>query len=87
LRRIVGKNGLHDDYYDDCDDGDDDDDDDIDISVAGAIGQQFLILGKCFEGFAGLPVVIQSQQWGISNHIVNKNNLCSEQYMETYLMY
>ena len=48
MRRLVNNNGIHDDYYDDGDD-----DDDIDISVDEAIGQQFLILGMCFEGFAG----------------------------------
>jgi hypothetical protein len=52
LRRLVSNDALHDDYYDDYDD-DDDDDDGIDVSVVEAIGQQFLILEKCFEGFAG----------------------------------
>jgi hypothetical protein len=56
---------------DDDDDDDNDDDDGIHVSVVEAIGQQFLILEKCFEGFAGqcckLPVVLQSQQQGISS--------------------
>lgn len=50
MRRLASNNGLLDDYYDDYDD---DNDDDIDISVAEATGQQFLILEKCFEGFVG----------------------------------